>query len=93
MPVTLFRIIWPFIRSYVTKKAAEHTADFLQKRRERRLKPANGVEEPAAQEPALTCPPSSGNFSTADAVWYTLSGVVLGSALGFILTQIFRQED
>ncbi len=93
MPVTLFRIIWPFIRGYVTKKAAERTADFLQKRRERRFKPSDEVEEPAAQEPALACLSSSGNFSTADAVWYTLSGVVLGSAFGFILTQIFRQED
>ncbi len=93
MPVTLFRIIWPFIRGYVTRKAAERTADYLRKRRERKRQPAAEVEESVVQEQAAACPPDSSRFSAVDAVWYTLSGVALGGALGFILTQIFRQED
>jgi len=85
MPVTFFRIIWPFLRGYFTRKAAERVANYLQTRREQRLKKSPDVMvEPVAD---------SGSFSMANAVWYTLSGVLLGGALGLIVTKIFRQED
>jgi hypothetical protein len=93
MPVTLFRVIWPFLRGYLTRKAAERVTAYLQTRREQRLKKSHEAQEPVTEEQVVSCSPSSGSFSTANAVWYTLSGVLLGGALGLIMTQIFRQED
>jgi hypothetical protein len=85
---TILQLFWPFIQGYLKKRAAEYTADYLQKRRERRLKKLSGAEEAALQEPMLACP-----TSTAEAIWYTLSGVLLGSALSLILAQLFWRED
>ncbi len=85
---TIFQLFWPFVQGYMKKRAAEYTADYLQKRRERRLNKLSGAEEAALPEQMLACP-----TSTADAIWYTMSGVLLGSAFSLILAQLFRRED
>jgi len=41
----------------------------------------------AADLPALL------RFATVDSVWFTLSGVLLGSAISLILVQIFLREE
>ena len=95
----VFRIIWPYLLRFLAKYAAE----YLQKRREWR-KP-QGKESPeslsaeqiheaqsAAAESIDSLPAQTGLLS-ANAFWYTLAGVLLGSALSIIVAQIMGQDE
>lgn len=82
MFMTIFKIIRPYLIRYLAKS----TADYLETRRVQRLK--RGLEEtvePEAQVYPETLPARA-------TVWYTISGVVLGSALGVILAVLFRPQ-
>lgn len=98
MYITLLKLLWPQVQRLLAQRAA----DYLQQRRERRLNPpqvalesidSGAGAESAAQADVLECPPAPTGLSRRNAVWYTLSGVVLGSLIGLILAQIFRRED
>ncbi|MFN8453366.1 MAG: hypothetical protein U0401_01630 [Anaerolineae bacterium] len=97
MYLTLLKLLWP----HAQRLLAQRAADYLQQRRGRRLNPqvapepigSGVVEQAAAQAGILECLPASTGLSRKDAVWYTMSGVVLGSAIGLILAQLFRRED
>lgn len=83
MFMTIFKIIRPYLIRYLAKSAA----DYLETRRVQRLK--RGLEEtvePEAQVYPETLPARA-------VVWYTLSGMVLGSVFGYILAVLFRPAD
>jgi hypothetical protein len=83
MFMTIFKIIRPYLIRYLAKS----TADYLETRRVQRLK--RGLEETV--EPGTPLSPET--LPAREAVWYTLSGVLLGSALGLILAALFRPAD
>ncbi len=86
-----FRIVWPFLLRYSMKRAAEQAADFLNRRRDRRLR---GEEEPEVlEEEPVECPPAVNGYSVTDVGWFTLSGVLIGSVIGVILTYIVKEEE
>jgi hypothetical protein len=88
---TILKLTQPFLQRYFSGKAADYAADYFNRRRERRLRPPEEErtsDEEAAESPF--CPPT---YSTADMFWFTLSGVVLGSALGVMLAQFAKQEE
>ena len=98
MYITILKLLWP----HVQRLLAQQAADYLQQRREHRLNPPQAASEPidssvaeesVTQADVLECPPAPTGLSSRNAVWYTLSGVVLGSVIGLILAQIFRRED
>jgi hypothetical protein len=80
---TILRIMWPYILRYLANRSTE----YLDHRREQRRQhnQAAAETELAEYHPA--------QFSQADAVWYTLGGVLLGSALGLILAIMLREES
>ena len=99
MTQIFFLIVWPLLRRYLTKRVSEYGADqvagFLNRRRDRRLKPP---EEPSQVSPeeiegCPPCPPTQIGYSSGDIFWFTLSGVLLGSTLGVLLSYLTRQED
>ena len=81
-------LAWPLFRRYLYNRSAEYTANFLNRRREQRLQPE--VEE--EQMEMLECPPAILGYSNGDVFWFTLSGVLLGSALGVLFSYLTRQE-
>jgi hypothetical protein len=92
MYLTILKTAQPFLQRFLIKRAAEYAAAYINRRREQRLK---GDEEPdlapvieMEEYPPLQSSPSSG-----DAFWYTMSGILLGSAFGIILTYIIRREE
>lgn len=97
MQKTILRLMWPYLQRYLAKQ----TADYLEKRRQqkRQLKEEEARLAELAQNlsPAISaelgeCPPSP-KLLTANAVWYTLAGVLLGSALAVILANVLREEN
>lgn len=84
---TLFlRLAWPYLMRFLANQAA----DYLERRREEKLaeveaRRLTGEYLPAAEE-------TEAEVSTSNAIWYSLSGVLLGSALSLIL-YILLQED
>lgn len=93
MYLTLFKIARPFLQRFLFNRAAEYAADFLNKRREQRLSPDEEMlvesSGPAVSEYLSTAP----GYSSNDAIWFTLSGVLLGSALGVMLSHLSQSQD
>jgi hypothetical protein len=97
MQMLIFRLLWPFLQRYL----AEYAADYLEKRRQRKRQ----LEEEEARlaelvqdlPPALSIVPGEdlppSKLLTANAVWYTLAGLLIGSALSLILIIVLRDED
>lgn len=85
-------LAWPFIRRYLTNRSAEYAADFLNRRRSERFRQGE-EEDQVAQADELECPPVTIGYSNSDVVWFTLSGVLLGSALGVLFTYLTHQEE
>jgi hypothetical protein len=83
MFMTIFKLIRPYLVRYLAKSAA----DYLETRRLQRLK--RGVEETV--ESATQAHPES--LPAREAIWYTLSGMLLGSALGVIMSVLFKPAD
>ena len=79
MPKKLFlMVVWPYIYRWI----ARHVAGFLQTRRDRRMygEPEEVPDSVSPHRPP--CPKVEEKQSdTAPKIWYTLAGVVLGSAL------------
>lgn len=93
MQKTILRIIWPYVLRYL----AERSTDYLDQRRERKRQHGQAIHNPAEnatapQEVEFVPSVSPGRLSTTNAVWYTLSGVLLGSAIGLMLAAMFREE-
>ncbi|MBN1220019.1 MAG: hypothetical protein JXM69_13920 [Anaerolineae bacterium] len=95
----ILKLIWPYLRRYMTHHGADYAADFLQARRERRLQQAE-PEAPETSSPGdteleiLECPPSSSNpFLASDAFWYTLSGILLGSVVSIVTIALAKRSD
>jgi hypothetical protein len=101
MDKTIFKIAWPYLQRFLTKRAAEYAADYLQARREQRLR------EDAAQESDETSSlqeveddtvivvleaPRPHSFLSSDAFWFTLSGILLGFALS-VVAYILKRAD
>ena len=88
-------LLWPFLRRYLLDRAAEQIAGFLNRRREQR---SRTNQEPTRISPAElvqcpSCPPTQVGYSSSDIFWFTMSGVLLGSAVGVLLSYLTRQEE
>lgn len=90
MYLTILKIAQPLLWSYVNKRAAGFTADYLNRRRQRHLRPAEEVTA-ASAEKALPAPEIG--YSGGDVFWFTLSGVLLGSMLGVMVSRLLGQEE
>jgi hypothetical protein len=88
---TIFKLALPFLQRYFSGKTADYAADYLNRRRERRLRPPE--EDRTSDEEAAEVPHCPQAYSAADMFWFTLSGVVLGGALGMMLAQLAKQEE
>lgn len=95
MYTTILKLLWPYLQRYLAKRGA----DYIQSRRERRNQAQQEQEEVEillAQQPELletiVCPPPK-NLAPANAVWFTMAGVLLGGALTFILQAILRSNN
>ncbi len=88
MYMTILKIIQPYLMRYLAKSAA----GYLTQRREQRLKKGEN-ETPTPLPKAIDCPPPQTRLSPANIFWYTISGVLLGSAFGFILAYLLKPED
>lgn len=87
MPVTILKLIWPFLEKYM----AGHAADYLQGRREQRL----GLFSEADDEPAESDTPqekAGRQGNVAQALAFTTLGVAIGSGLGFVIGQRINQD-
>ncbi|HEX9923620.1 MAG TPA: hypothetical protein VGD99_13260 [Anaerolineae bacterium] len=81
--MTIFKIIRPYLIRYLAKSAA----GYLETRRVQRLQ--RGLAETIEPETRVY----SETLPAREVVWYTLSGVLLGSAFGLILAVLFRPTD
>jgi hypothetical protein len=97
----IFKTAWPYLQRFLTKRAVEYAADYLQTRREQRLleyaeqetNETSSLQE-AGDDSAieiLEAPPPTG-FLSSDTFWFTLSGMLLGIALG-VVAYILRRTD
>lgn len=102
MYLTVLRLIWPYVLRYVTS----YGADYLQKRRERRLGLVVDAERPENCPPCPPCPPTDSpesvetdpypaavQASRSNPIWYALSGLVLGCAFSVIIYIVVQDED
>ncbi|RME77057.1 MAG: hypothetical protein D6784_04495 [Chloroflexi bacterium] len=101
---TAFHVARPLLQRYLTRRAAQYAADYLNRRRapaaepEPPATPAEPADLPPAVEPepapeAVTVIPVPVGYSGSDLFWYTVSGVLFGAAMGVILAYALRQED
>ena len=86
MFTTILKLIWPYLRRYLTQRAVESAADYLQTRREQRLA-QQVIDMPMEDSP----PPVS--FLSSNTFWYGLSGLLLGTAFSLIATLIFKKDE
>jgi hypothetical protein len=84
----IFRLVWPYLQRRLAKQAAE----YLQKRRERRFQVHNDIASTVTSL-AEQAQETASRSAAVNAVWFTLSGILLGSAIGLIVAQIFLRED
>lgn len=80
------KFMWPFLQGYLSKYLFDQLADFLQARRERRYQAEHGLAPPP---PVM---PDEHTVSWYDAFWYTMAGIMLGTALGVTLTYLLRER-
>jgi hypothetical protein len=100
MFTTFLRIVRPYLQRFLTKRAAEYAADYLQARREQRLmdQAEQQVTETALSNELATTStvessPTSASFLASDPFWFTLSGILLGTALSVIVALLLKQHD
>lgn len=99
MPKFLILLLWPVIRRLLLKRVSEYAADqaagFLNRKREQRLNPQEESPQKSAEETAgcPPCPPAHFGYGPLDILWFTLSGVLLGSALGVLVSYLLRPEE
>lgn len=106
MYATIFKLIWPHLQRFLAQRAAAYLEERRQQRLEQRAgkesldtlltEQARAIVtpliQPSVERDLTACPPPSG-LARVNAIWFTLSGVLLGSALALILAQIFKRED
>lgn len=96
MHMVVLRLVWPYVLRYI----AQYGADFLQQRRERALAVAASVTQAKENAAPVECPPcppcpeveeppvivaaDSKPAGGNNAVWFALSGIVLGAAFGLM---------
>lgn len=95
MPKFLLLLFWPMIRRVLVKRASEYAVDFLNRRREQRLNPPEEQPHYSAEETdgCPPCPPAHVGYGPTDIVWFTLSGVLLGSVLGVLVSYLVRPSE
>ncbi len=90
MVTTLLRIFWPHLERYLAKRAAA----YLQSRHDRRFQKN---DSPAEMEPvtaeALLTAPTRGGLLANNSLWYTLAGILLGSAIAVAVTQMMAEGE
>jgi hypothetical protein len=84
-------LAWPFIRRYLVNRSAQYSADYLNRRRSARF-PQDEEKLPAAPVDRLECPPAILGYSSGDVFWFTMSGMLLGSAFGVVVSYLTRQD-
>jgi hypothetical protein len=95
--IIILRLLWPYLQEFLANRAA----DYLEKRRQRKrqLKEEKARLAELVQDlpPALSPVPSEAlppsKLLTANTGWYTLAGLLIGSALSLILIIVLREED
>ncbi|MCL4299300.1 MAG: hypothetical protein KJ077_26435 [Anaerolineae bacterium] len=95
MQKTILRLVWPYLQRYLAKQTADYLAQRRQQKRQLKEDEARLAELAQDLSPAVSAEPGAGPPSkllTADAVWYILAGVLVGSALTVILTNVLREE-
>lgn len=90
MIMSLINLIRPYIQRKLLHWGAEHTAAYLQQRRAQRLGLTD--EEPEEAEAVEETPPPR-TVSFRNAFWFTMSGILLGSALGFLGSYFIREQS
>ncbi len=85
MYTTLLRLAWPYLMRFLAGQAA----DYLERRREQKQTESDRGDS-NVQNPSS--PPIQAQVSTGNAIWYSLSGVLLGSALSLMLYIILRDD-
>jgi hypothetical protein len=104
---TIFRLIWPYLQRLLAKRTAEYLQKRREQRLQARggkestatllAEQAHAIVSPLAQKlgqvEQLEYPPAQSRFAIVDAVWFTLSGVLLGSAISLILARVFLREE
>jgi hypothetical protein len=107
MYATVFRLLWPYLQRASAKYAADYLQQRREQRlqqqsgqestatllAEQAMIALSPLVQPKRMVEPVECPPVQTHFLLVNAVWYTLSGVLLGSAIGLMLSQIFRRED
>jgi hypothetical protein len=105
---TIFRLIWPYLQRLLAKQTAEYLQKRREQRLQARggkestatllAEQAHAIVAPLAQKldqevKRLEYSPAQSRFAIVDAVWFTLSGVLLGSAISLILARVFLREE
>ena len=93
---TILRLVWPYVLRYLARRSSDYLAERRERKRQQEMAAVPGDEQapnvpPVIVEPIDYSAPQT-RLVTVNAVWYILSGVVLGSAIGLILANVFRQE-
>ena len=83
--LSLLNFVWPFFK----KPLAKRVADYVQMRRARRL----GLDQPGSAPDESKKQAAKPKGTAKLAVTFTSLGLLLGSAVGFIVAQFVEDED
>ena len=83
----MLMVVLRFLMPYVGRYVANYIADYLENRRAARSELPKPEQRPVECSP---CPPAAPISNRANTVWYSLSGLLLGSALASMLYIIWR---
>ena len=87
MLMMIFRLLMPIVGRYL----ANYAADYLENRRAARRVLQEQSQRPVECPP---CPPAEASASgSANAIWFSLSGLLLGGALSTILYVFWRDVN
>jgi hypothetical protein len=98
---TILKMAWPQLQGFLTKRAAEYAADYLQTRREQRLREDAEQEidgtsslQEVEDDPVIVVleAPRPHSFWSSDAFWFTLSGILLGFVLSIVAYVLIRED-
>ncbi|GIK39598.1 MAG: hypothetical protein BroJett011_34310 [Chloroflexota bacterium] len=95
MQKTILRLIWPYLQRYLARYAADYLEQRRQQKRQLKEEEARLAELAQDLSPAMSAEPGKhppSKLLTANVVWYTLAGILLGSALTVILANVLREE-
>ena len=85
----ILKLVLPYLQRYLANRAA----GYLQDRRARRLKQT--VEEKVEEVVSDYLPPTemltASSSHSANTVWFSLSGLLLGGAFGLIVYLLYRE--